>query len=211
MLLPQSENSATWAQADAVGACLVTNPLACLLSYGKHRRYMGYNWPDPEGHDVPVMECSCGLYACTDPNATEISRRHGSVFGVVEMSGGVVYHEKNTVIRAAKATIVALCMPKWDWKPETVVAIRARYPGVRIFRSRKRMLKEYPPQKRTREQFSRWYNRRGAYFFITPFLALNTVTFAMHPVRYWYDGLIGLALPVPATIGKLATRGGPRV
>lgn len=95
------------------------------------------------GHLVPVKGCSCGFYACQDPYGSQIWA--SGVHGVIEMSGGIVEHEKNTVVRSGKAEIAALCMSRWDYKKESIKAVRARYPGVKIYGSREKMVAAWPP------------------------------------------------------------------
>jgi hypothetical protein len=94
-------------------------------------------------HQVPGEECSCGFYACTDPHSPALYR--AGVSGVVEMSGGIVEHELNTVIRAGKARITALCMPRDRFSEKETDQVRAQYPGVPVFRDRTAMLRKFPP------------------------------------------------------------------
>jgi hypothetical protein len=96
------------------------------------------------GHDqpVPVMSCTCGLYAVTNPDSDQV---HRGVQGVVELWGGIVEHESNDVVRASKAQIVALCMSRWDYPARDIRAVKANYPDVQFFGSMEKMLAAFPP------------------------------------------------------------------
>jgi hypothetical protein len=93
-----------------------------------------------KGHAAPGDGCHCGLYACTDPASLELQNRSG-LLGVVECYGAIIEHEKNSVIRVERAKIAAICVPRW----RRAELVARNYPGVPVFRSRKAMLRAYPP------------------------------------------------------------------
>lgn len=104
------------------------------------------------GHVIPQIGCKCGFWACAEPRGTQIN---GTVFGVIDMSGGIVEHEKNTVVRSAKARIVAVCMPRLVYGKKLTAAVRRNYPDVRIFQTRVALLRAYPPVLTERQEKSR--------------------------------------------------------
>jgi len=96
-------------------------------------------------HDTPVMECSCGFYGSTDPRSEAIlgvGGRH--VLAVADYWGGIVYHEKNGVLRSQFAEAVAVAIPpKYIAEREE---FRLKYPYVKIFDTPLALAEAYPPE-----------------------------------------------------------------
>jgi hypothetical protein len=98
----------------------------------------------PEGvdHPAPVVDCTCGLYAYYRATTVAPPWRHpivppvvGQPFGVVTVAGRVILGTRG--MRAERMTIHALVTKD--------AALGERY-GVPIYRSRKALLYDYPPQ-----------------------------------------------------------------
>lgn len=93
---------------------------------------------------IPGEHCTCGLYAARSPWSSQIMMSASAAFGVIECSGAIVPHEENTVIRAAKATIKAVALPGSKWRSRK--ALQETYPDVKFYRSKYKMLRDFPPQ-----------------------------------------------------------------
>lgn len=93
---------------------------------------------EPE-HDVagaaPVHGCSCGLYAWYSPR--HVATLPGTVFGVVEASGRVLLADRG--FRAERARVRAVATR------DTAVTAACRQAGIATFRSRRALLRSYPP------------------------------------------------------------------
>jgi hypothetical protein len=139
------------------GVTEIPDVIGTVRAYRKWETFAGelvstgrvYKWDTREvagcklGHRPPEMGCKCGLWAATDPRSWALRCIHG-VLGVIECSGPVIEHERNSVIRAQKATIVAVAVRNpWNAK-----AIARRHPHVLVFRSRRKMIAAYPPATR---------------------------------------------------------------
>ncbi len=97
-------------------------------------------------HDVPSRDCTCGLYGWYDPSGTAGS--YGGAKAVVAVSGRVVLGDRG--FRAARGRVEAVTLPlPLRWQPRGAAKARrmlaARYPGVRVYRSVRQMVREYPP------------------------------------------------------------------
>lgn len=154
--------------------------------------------------DVPRFACTCGLYASTDPRSTAIPSFSKYVHGVIECSGGIVYMKKNHVIRAEKAHIVALSMPPSRFKKTTIAAVQSTYPWVRIFRSRREMIREYPPQETVPRRVT-WNPRTWIspqFYPALPGMGANIGFFAVDPAAHWLNGAFIFLWPVLWGMGR---------
>lgn len=97
-------------------------------------------------HAPPARDCTCGLYGWYHPTGTTGS--YGGAKAVVAISGRVVLGDRG--FRAARARVEAVALPPLlRLQPRGVSQARRmlaeRYPGVRVYRTARRMLKAYPP------------------------------------------------------------------
>jgi hypothetical protein len=90
----------------------------------------------PGDHPAPFNGCECGIYAWYDPRDTRIL--HARVFGVVEASGLVLLGDRG--FRAQKARVAAVVTRSRR------VAAACTEAGVEVFRSRRQLVKAYPPE-----------------------------------------------------------------
>lgn len=97
------------------------------------------------GHDAPVPGCTCGLYAMYRPGSATVAV--GAANAVVAARGRVVLADRG--FRAAAARVEAVALPVTVLSPRAAArqrnALQARYPGVRVYRSTRRMLRDHPP------------------------------------------------------------------
>jgi len=97
-------------------------------------------------HEPPAPGCRCGLYAWYLPGSATVAL--GPASAVVAARGRCVLGDRG--FRAASARIEAVTLPVLV-RMHPVAARRARemlarrYPGVRVYGSVRRMLKEHPP------------------------------------------------------------------
>lgn len=96
-------------------------------------------------HDAPVWNCTCGLYAMYRPGSATVAL--GAANAVVAARGRVVLGDRG--FRAAAARVEAVALPVTVLSPRlaarTRAALAARYPGARVYRSTRRMLRDHPP------------------------------------------------------------------
>ncbi len=109
-------------------------------------RRPGLRWTQPmragcdvdSGHDVagaPVHGCTCGLYAWYLPrNAVVLP---GTVFGVVEASGRVLLADRG--FRAERGRVRAVV------SRDDKLGAACRREGIEVFRTRRQLLRAYPP------------------------------------------------------------------
>lgn len=90
----------------------------------------------PGDHPAPYNGCECGIYAWYDPRDTRIL--HARVFGVVEASGLVLLGDRG--FRAQKVRVAAVVT-----RSRRVAAACAEA-GVEVFRSRRQLIRAYPPE-----------------------------------------------------------------
>jgi hypothetical protein len=90
----------------------------------------------PGDHPAPYNGCECGIYAWYDPRDTRIL--HARVFGAVEASGLVLLGERG--FRAQRARVAAVVTRNRR------VAAACAEAGVEVFRSRRQLVKAYPPE-----------------------------------------------------------------
>ena len=102
-----------------------------------------------DGHVPPERECGCGLYGWYHPSHTGLGTGWGDVTAVVAARGRIVLGDSG--FRAAAARVQAVNLPRRARlsrrrrrRYERVLA--ARYPGVSVYRSRRRMLRRHPPE-----------------------------------------------------------------
>jgi hypothetical protein len=96
-------------------------------------------------HAPPVAGCTCGLYAMYRPGSATVSV--GAANAVVAARGRVVLGDRG--FRAAAARVEAVALPGTVLLPRAVARARAalghNYPGVAVYRSTRRMLRDHPP------------------------------------------------------------------
>jgi hypothetical protein len=90
----------------------------------------------PGDHPAPYNGCECGIYAWYDPRDTRIL--HARVFGVVEASGLVLLGDRG--FRAQRARVAAVVTRNRR------VAAACSDAGVQVFRSRRQLIRAYPPE-----------------------------------------------------------------
>ena len=102
-----------------------------------------------DGHAPPARGCGCGLYGWYHPSCTGLGTGWGDVTAVVAARGRIVLGD--TGFRAAAARVQAVTLPRRARlsprrrrRCERVLA--ERYPGVLVYRSRRRMLRRHPPE-----------------------------------------------------------------
>lgn len=120
-------------------------PAAATLEQVAAHRARVFGQATVFSHHIPDIDCACGLYASRDPGSRAIRDTEGRCFGVVELQGGIVFHEDNHVVRAERAVITAICLPRRWFHRKVISAITARYPGVAVYHSRRALLASYPP------------------------------------------------------------------
>lgn len=91
--------------------------------------------PPGGGHVAPAGGCECGLYGWYQPDDTAILA--GNVFGVIEASGVVILGERG--FRAERARVRAVATRRRR------VAARCEAAGVEVYRSRRALVRAYPP------------------------------------------------------------------
>jgi hypothetical protein len=87
-------------------------------------------------HAAPAAGCRCGIYGWYDPTDTGMLR--AGVFGVVEASGLVLMGERG--FRAERARIAAVVT-----RNRRVAAACTRA-GIAVYRRRRALLRDYPPE-----------------------------------------------------------------
>lgn len=99
---------------------------------------------DPS-HAAPVRGCTCGLYAMYRPGSGTVAL--GAANAVVAARGRVVLADRG--FRAEAARVEAVALPVTVMSPRAAArgraALAARYPGTRVYRSTRRMLRDHPP------------------------------------------------------------------
>ena len=102
-----------------------------------------------DGHAPPERGCGCGLYGWYHPSCTGLGTGWGDVTAVVAARGRIVLGDSG--FRAAAARVQAVTLPRRARlsprrrrRCERVLA--ERYPGVLVYRSRRRMLRRHPPE-----------------------------------------------------------------
>lgn len=98
-------------------------------------------------HPAPAVDCRCGLYAWYLPGSATVSL--GPATAVVAARGRCILGDRG--FRATSARIEAVTLPAIvRWNPMAASRARrmlaVRYPYTRVYRSARRMLKDYPPQ-----------------------------------------------------------------
>jgi hypothetical protein len=97
-------------------------------------------------HAPPDRDCRCGLYGWYLPGTATVSL--GPANAVIAVRGRCVLGERG--FRAAAARIEAVSLPaavRWNpWAaPRARRMLAARYPGTRVYRSLRHMVKDHPP------------------------------------------------------------------
>lgn len=97
-------------------------------------------------HPPPSSDCRCGLYAWYLPGSATVPL--GPASAVVAARGRCILGDRG--FRAAEARIEAITLPaSVRWNPSTAARARRmlaeKYPATQIYRSARRMLKDFPP------------------------------------------------------------------
>ena len=97
-------------------------------------------------HDVPDRGCTCGFYGWYHPTGT--AGAYGGATATVAVSGRVVLGDRG--FRAARGRVEAVALPlALRWQPGGATRARrmmaARYPGVPVYRTVRRMVRDHPP------------------------------------------------------------------
>jgi hypothetical protein len=98
-------------------------------------------------HVAPVGGCTCGLYAMYRPGSATVSL--GAANAVVAARGRCVLGDRG--FRAAAARVEAVALPSTLLlQPRLAARVRRalaeHYPGARVYRSTRRMLRDHPAQ-----------------------------------------------------------------
>jgi hypothetical protein len=98
------------------------------------------------GHPAPGRNCRCGLYAWYLPGSATVSL--GPASAVVAARGRCVLGDRG--FRAGQARIEAVSLPGViRWNPAAASRasrmLASQYPRTRVYRSARRMLKDFPP------------------------------------------------------------------
>lgn len=115
---------------------------------------------------IPSMRCMCGLYSVTHPDHLPLAIGTSfPVVGVVESWGSIIEHERNGVMRAEYARIVALaCLDRYHYgsgRPlrRTAQHLASKY-GVPFYKNQQALLDAYPAGEDTvndeRRRWARW-------------------------------------------------------
>lgn len=103
-----------------------------------------------DGHDhaAPAPDCACGLYGVYHPSRATRSSGFGDVTAVIAARGRSVLGDGG--FRAAAARIDAVTVPArarlWPGAAHRTRQLLAeRYPQTVVYRSRRQMLRDYPP------------------------------------------------------------------
>ncbi|MGZ4618486.1 MAG: hypothetical protein ACXV5Q_08260 [Frankiaceae bacterium] len=102
---------------------------------------------DDAGHPAPGRSCGCGLYGWYHPG--DAAGRHRETAAVIAARGRTILGDKG--FRTAAARIVAVTLPlPLRLRPAAAARARrmlaARYPHTRVYESRRRMLRDHPPE-----------------------------------------------------------------
>lgn len=100
-----------------------------------------------EDHAAPAADCRCGLYAWYLPGGATVVL--GGWNAVIAARGRCILGDRG--FRAASARIEAVALPPTvRWWPgaarRTRDSLAARYPGTRVHRSTRAMIRAHPPQ-----------------------------------------------------------------
>lgn len=99
-------------------------------------------------HRAPARDCSCGLYGWYYPDDAYDSSGFGDVTAVIAARGRTILGDYG--FRTASARIEAITLPaRLRSRPRAAARTRqmlnARYPRTAVYRSRRQMLRDYPP------------------------------------------------------------------
>lgn len=99
-------------------------------------------------HAVPAAECGCGLYGWYHPSRATSASGFGDVTAVIAASGRTILGDHG--FRSARARVEAVAVPARSHAVpgaarRTRRAIAERYPWTAVYRSRRAMLRDYPP------------------------------------------------------------------
>lgn len=169
-------------------------------------------------HEPPAADCRCGLYAWYLPGSATVSL--GPVSAVVAARGRCILGDRG--FRAAAARIEAVAMPAAvRWNPAVAARVHrglaTQYPGIRVYRSSRRMLKDFPPPDVRAlgidppPDRSRGYRAAvvalwvGALLLTAVLAALPRLAVA-HQFEHWWPLLVVLAVVWQAGLVWLVTR-----
>ncbi|SDO13520.1 hypothetical protein [Geodermatophilus sp. DSM 45219] len=176
-----------------------------------------------DAHVPPARGCGCGLYGWYHPTSTGLGTGWGDVTAVVAARGRIVLGDSG--FRAAAARVQAVSLPhrarlaprrrrRWER------LLAERYPGVPVYRSRRRMLRRHPPQDLSalgiavRPSAAARYRWAALLLWLGGVLALCSVAVVPRPVlvgidsAQWLGVLAGFVL-WQAALGWLVSRASP--
>lgn len=157
-------------------------------------------------HASPAADCRCGLYAWYLPGSATVSL--GPASAVVAARGRCILGDRG--FRAAQARVEAVTLPvPVRWNPRAASLAREmlarKYPQVRVYRSARRMLRDYPPQDvrslgidpprdRSRAYRAAAVTLWGVALLLTSVLAALPRFAVAHRFEHWWPLLVLLAV-----------------
>jgi hypothetical protein len=99
------------------------------------------------GHPAPGRSCACGLYGWYHPS--DAVGQHGEAVAVIAARGRTILGDRG--FRTAAARVVAVTLPlRLRLRPAAAARaqrmLAARYPRARVYESRRKMLRDHPPE-----------------------------------------------------------------
>lgn len=99
------------------------------------------------GHTAPGRSCACGFYGWYHPS--DAVGQHGEAAAVIAARGRTILGDKG--FRTAAARVVAVTLPlRLRLRPAAAARaqrmLAARYPDTRVYGSRRKMLRDHPPE-----------------------------------------------------------------
>jgi hypothetical protein len=123
-----------------LGWAVGTNTARCNLAAQVHPWHV--DALEPEDHQVPEPDCSCGYYAYASEFAASEYPNAQHVLAVVSCWGRVIAGTRG--IRAQHARLEAIWM-SMTVPPELAAEVTARYEDASVYSDRQLMLTEHPP------------------------------------------------------------------
>ena len=176
-----------------------------------------------DAHVPPARECGCGLYGWYHPSHTGLGTGWGDVTAVVAARGRIVLGD--TGFRAAAARVLAVSLPRRARlsrrrRRHCERLLAERYPGVCVYRSRRRMLRRHPPEDLSalgiavRPSRASRYGWTALAVWLAGVLALCSVAVVPRPVLFgitpagWLGALVCFVL-WQVLLGWLVSRASP--
>jgi hypothetical protein len=175
-------------------------------------------------HEAPDRDCQCGLYGWYHPS--DATGLPGGVMAVVSASGRTILGDSG--FRAAAARIEAVALPL-SVRLNPVALARARsvlangYPRVRLYASRRQMLRDHPPERlealgiNPRRNLTRRYARLAASLWIVLIMLSYAWVLVPRPIMaghmwrvVWIGVLVAIVLAYLGLAALARRRAGPR-